>query len=320
MKAAVYLKYGPPEVVSVQEIPMPAPKANEVLIRVHASTVNRTDAGFRSAEYFVSRFFSGLFKPRRTVLGCEFAGVVVEKGSAVTRFNIGDRVFGYDDAKFGGHAEWIAQPENGHIALTPNHLDDHTAAAMTEGSHYALNYIRATGIGPESEVLVYGCTGGIGSAAVQICKHLGAHVTAVCGTAHQALAHQLGADIVVDYQMSDFTKTDRRYDVVLDAVGKSSWRQCLPLLKPQGFYTSTELGRHGENVWRSILLSKSKGKRLLFPIPSISQVDVEWLADLSTKRAFTPVIDRVYSLDDIIEAHRYVSSGQKIGNVVISLK
>ncbi len=194
MKAIVYHKYGPPEVARLTNIPRPEPGDNQLLIRVQATTVNRTDSGFRSAEYFVSRFWSGLFRPKYPVLGCEFAGVVEATGSHVTAFKPGDRVFGYNDKNFGGHAEYTVADETGAIALIPDNLDYTTAAPLTEGAHYALNNIRAAKVSAGQHVLVYGATGAIGSAAVQLLKHLGAKVTAVCGTKHVALLQGLGAD------------------------------------------------------------------------------------------------------------------------------
>src|SRR5690554_1239129 len=194
MKAAIYRQYGPPEVVQVATIPTPRPKDDEVLIRVHASTVNRTDCGFRSAQYAISRLFSGLLKPKLPVLGCEFAGEVTEIGSAVTRFAVGDRVFGFDDAGFGGHAQYKTIRENGPVSAIPEGLGYRDAAPITEGSHYALNAIRAAKTQSGDRVMVYGATGAIGSAAVQLLKHLGAYVVAVCNTKNMEMVRSLGAD------------------------------------------------------------------------------------------------------------------------------
>lgn len=317
MKAAVHTRYGPPEVVIVRDIARPAPGPAEVLIKVHASTVNRTDSGFRSAQYFISRFFSGLFRPKQQVLGCEFAGEVVEVGRGVTGYRIGDRVFGYDEDRFGGHAEYKLMPAQGTMATIPGDLPYGVAAALTEGSHYALNDIRAAGVKPGQQVLVYGATGAIGSAAVQLLKHFGAFVVAVAGTQHQSLVRSLGADEALDYQRSDFTQTEHRFDFIFDAVGKSSFAQCKPLLKPKGIYISTELGKRSENVFLALTTPLGNGKRVLFPIPVMRQEDILLLRELAANGRFTPVIDREYPLEAIVEAYRYVETGQKTGNVIV---
>ncbi|MDD2589280.1 MAG: NAD(P)-dependent alcohol dehydrogenase [Fermentimonas sp.] len=313
MKAAVYEKYGPPEVVRVKEIAIPQPKGNELLIKVYASTVNRTDCGFRSAEYFVSRFFSGLFKPKFSVLGCEFAGIVEETGTEVTKFKNSDRVFGFNDETFGGHAEYMVISENKALATIPDSLSYEDAAPITEGSHYALESIRAAKVKAGDTVMVYGATGAIGSAAIQLLKHLGAHVTAVCNTKNVGLIKSLGPDIVIDYQTEDFTKTDIKFSFIFDAVGKSSFKECKPLLTEKGIYISTELGKNGENIWLALTTPLSGGKKVLFPLPGISQDDVKYLKFLVESGEFRPVIERHYNLDDIVDAYKYVETGQKTG-------
>ena len=320
MKAAVYEKYGPPEVVRVKEIAIPQPKGNELLIKVYASTVNRTDCGFRSAEYFVSRFFSGLFKPKFSVLGCEFAGIVEETGTEVTKFKNSDRVFGFNDETFGGHAEYMVISENKALATIPDSLSYEDAAPITEGSHYALESIRAAKVKAGDTVMVYGATGAIGSAAIQLLKHLGAHVTAVCNTKNVGLIKSLGPDIVIDYQTEDFTKTDIKFSFIFDAVGKSSFKECKPLLTEKGIYISTELGKNGENIWLALTTPLSGGKKVLFPLPGISQDDVNYLKFLVESGEFRPVIERHYNLDDIVDAYKYVETGQKTGNIIINIE
>ncbi|MDZ4667357.1 MAG: NAD(P)-dependent alcohol dehydrogenase [bacterium] len=319
MKAAVYKQYGSPEVVQLMEIEKPIPKDNEVLVKVYASTVNRTDAGFRSAEYFISRFWSGLFKPKFPVLGCEFAGVVEGIGEAVSAFKIGDKVFGFNDKTFGGHGEYLTLAAKEAIAIMPMHLDFGEAAAIAEGAHYALCDIRGAKVLPGQNILVYGATGAIGSAAVQLLKHFGAQVTAVCNTKNVALVKSLGADTVIDYQTADFTKTEQTFDFIFDAVGKSSFGICKPLLKEKGIYISTELGKNGENLLYALYTPLLGGKRVLFPLPSINKEDVEFLKNLVETRVFKPVIDRHYKLEQIVEAYKYVESGKKTGNVVIDM-
>lgn len=319
MKAAIHTQYGPPEVVHVMEVAKPVPKENEILIKVYASTVNRTDSGFRSAEYFISRFWSGLFKPTYPTLGCEFSGVVEETGELVTEFKPGDRVFGYNDKTCGGHGEYLTVAENDSVTTMPGNVSFSEAAALTEGSHYALNDIRAAKVERGQNVMVYGATGAIGSAAVQLLKHFGAHVTAVGNTKNVGLIKSLGADVVIDYQTEDFTKTTTRFHFIFDAVGKSSYKQCKPLLTEKGIYISTELGKNGVNIWLALIGKMSSGKKLLFPIPTMNKQDAVFLKELAERNEFKPVIDRTYSLDQIVEAYKFVESGQKTGNVILKI-
>lgn len=319
MKAAIYTQYGPPEVVQIREVPTPSPKSDEVLIRVYATTVNRTDRGFRSAEYFVTRFWSGLLRPKYQTLGCEFAGEVVEVGSGVTTFRVGDRVFGYNDTTFGGHAEYLIQSATGTLATIPGTLSYEQAAPLTEGAHYALGNLRAARVTVGKHVLVYGATGAIGSAAVQLAKHLGATVTAVCNTKTVELVRSLGADVVIDYTQEDFTKRCAPVDLAFDAVGKTSFGACRPLLREKGVYISTEPGKNGQNIYLALLTPLGGGKRVLFPLPTFPQQDLLFLRNLAETGTFKPVIDRTYPLDQIVEAYRYVETGQKVGNVVISV-
>ena len=319
MKASVYTKYGPPEVAKLMEVLKPIPKDNEVLVKVYASTVNRTDAGFRSAEYFISRFWSGLLRPKYQILGCEFAGVIEEIGKSVKEFKNGDKVFGFNDKSFGGHGEYLTIVETNALTTMPENISFDKAAALTEGAHYALVDIRAAKIERGQNVLVYGATGAIGSAAVQLLKHFGAIVTAVCNTKNVELVKSLGADTVIDYQTQDFTKTENKFEFIFDAVGKSSFGQCKPLLTEKGIYISTELGKNGENILFALTTAFWGGKKLLFPIPSITKKDVIFLKELVQKGEYNPVIDRQYKLDQIVEAYKYVESGQKTGNVVIKI-
>ena len=319
MKAAIHTQYGPPEVVQIREISKPSPSANEVLVRVHASTVNRTDCGFRSAEYFVSRFFSGLIKPKQQILGCEFSGTIESVGESVDSYQIGDRVFGFNDSRFGGHAEYLLRDEQDAMTLMPENLSFEEAAALTEGSHYALCNIRAAKVQAGQKVMVYGATGAIGSAAVQLLKYFDAGVTAVCNTPNVGIVRSLGADFVIDYTREDFTKTGQQYDFIFDAVGKSSFAVCKKLLKKDGVYISTEPGKNGENIWMALYGLLSGGKRVLFPMPYINKEDVSFLKNLAEKGLFKPLIDRIYPLDEIKEAYQYVESRQKIGNVVLRI-
>lgn len=319
MRAIVYTEYGPPEIVKLMEVAKPVPKDNEILIKVYATTVNRTDCGFRSSKYFISRLFTGLFRPKFKTLGCEFAGEIEAIGIDILSFAIGDKVFGYNDSKCGAHADYMTLTEKDAIATIPGNLTFEEAAPITEGAHYALVDIRAANIKNGQDVMIYGATGAIGSAALQLLKYFGARVTAVCDTKNIELIKSLGAEKVFDYTKQDFSKTDQKFDFIFDAVGKSSFGQCKPLLKEKGIYISTELGKYSENIFLAIMTPLLRGKKVLFPIPVIRKEDVIFLKKLVETNKFKPVIDRKYSLEQIVEAYRYVETGQKTGNVVITV-
>lgn len=321
MKAAIYTTYGPPEVVQVIEVDKPNVGEHEVLVKVAATTVNRTDCGYRAAKPFILRFFTGLRRPKvtRRILGTEFAGEIEAVGGSVTSFSIGERVFGYIEGPFGAHAEHLTTREDASIATIPANSTFEEAAASTEGSHYALANIRAAKISSGQSVLVNGGTGAIGSAAVQILKSLDATVTVVCSTEHVALVERLGADRTIDYRAVDFTKDDELFDVVFDAAGKSSFGRCKRLLKPKGIYLSTELGPFPQNPILALITPLLGGKKVLFPIPKHNQELVKHIKGLIESGAFKPLIDRSYPLEEIVDAYRYAETGQKVGNVVISV-
>jgi NADPH:quinone reductase-like Zn-dependent oxidoreductase len=320
MQAAVQTRYGPPEVVRIVELEKPTIGDTEVLVQVHATTVNRTDCAWRAAKPFFMRLFTGLLRPRATVLGNEYAGMVEAIGSGVTSVSVGDKVFGYNEGPFGAHAQYLAISEHGSHASMPSNTTYVEAAAIAEGSHYALAQIRGARITSGQDVLVYGATGAIGSAAVQLLRSLGAHVTGVCDTDHLDLVRGLGAVRVIDYTTGEVTRDAGTYDVVLDAVGKSSFSQCRPLLKPTGIYISSELGPHAQNPFLALIAPLQRGRRVMFPIPRHDQEMMGYLRGLVESGQFTPLIDRTYPLDRIVEAYRYVETGQKIGNVVITVE
>lgn len=317
MRAAVRSTYGPPDVLRLADVAKPSPQGDELLIKVVATSVNRTDCGFLSGKPSFVRLFIGLTKPRHAILGCEFAGRVEAVGNRVTSFQVGQAVFGYDGVHHGAHAEYLTTPESGMVAPLPAGMSFEDAAPITEGAHYALNLIRASGITSGQKVLVNGTTGAIGSAAVQLLKNLGAEVTAVCDTENVALVTSLGADRVIDYMQEDFTKLDDVFDVVIDAVGKSSFGQCKRLLKPGGIYLSSDLGPRYENPFLALSTRVFGRKRVMFPIPRDRKEDVIFLKELVEAGRYRPVIDRSYPLADIVEAFEYVESGRKTGNVVI---
>jgi NADPH:quinone reductase-like Zn-dependent oxidoreductase len=321
MRAAVRDRYGPPEVVRVAEVEQPAVEDHDVLVRVHATTVNRTDCGLRAAKPWIYRLFLGLRRPRRTVLGTEFAGEVEAVGDGVTAFKVGDRVFGFSGTAFGAHAEYLALPEDeSMLATIPEGLTFEEAAPGSEGSHYALSSIRAAKVRRGQDVLVYGATGAIGSAAVQLLKQLGATVTAVCATDQLDLVKSLGADRVIDYTAEDFTRDGHSYDVVMDAVGKSSFGRCRRLLKPRGVYLSSDLGPLSQNPLLALVTPLGRGRRVRFPFPRSDPGVMAHLKELIGSGAFRPLVDRRYPLDEIVEAYRYVETGRKVGNVVISVR
>jgi NADPH:quinone reductase-like Zn-dependent oxidoreductase len=321
MRAAVRDRYGPPEVVRVAEVERPAVKDHDVLVRVHATTVNRTDCGLRAAKPWIYRLFLGLRRPRRRILGTEFAGEVEAVGDGVTAFKVGDRVFGFSGTTFGAHAEYLTLPEDeSMLATIPEGLTFEEAAPGSEGSHYALSAIRAAKVRRGQDVLVYGATGAIGSAAVQLLKQLGATVTAVCATDQLDVVKRLGADQVIDYTAEDFTRDRHRYHVVIDAVGKSSFGRCRRLLKPRGVYLSSDLGPLSQNPLLALVTPLGRGRRVRFPFPRSDTGVMAQLKELIESGAFRPVVDRRYPLDEIVEAYRYVETGRKLGNVVISVR
>ncbi len=319
MKAAVHKRYGPPGVVHVIDVEKPTPKEGELLVRVRATTVNRTDAAYRAAKPFFMRVFTGLVRPKVTVLGNEFAGEVEAVGRGVASFEVGDRVFGYSEGPFGAHAEYMTIPEGGSVATMPTDATFEEAAPATEGAHYALAFLTLARIRAGQDILVNGATGAIGSAAVQLLKNLGANVTAVCSGEHIPTVEGLGADRVIDYTAEDFTQDRQRYDAVLDTVGKSSFRSCMRLLKPGGVYSSSELGFAYQNAPLALVTPLLRGKRVVFPIPAIDQAMVQSFGELMDTGKFKPLIDRQYGLHQIVEAYTYVETGQKIGSVVITL-
>jgi NADPH:quinone reductase-like Zn-dependent oxidoreductase len=316
MKAAVSLRYGSPDVLQLKQVPKPIPEDDEVLIRVHATTVNRTDCGFLSGKPYFVRFISGLPGPKRTVLGSEFAGEVTETGKSVKSFTAGDHVFGFSGVHFGAHAEYMTMPEQGMLTTMPANLTYEEAAPSTEGAHYALNNIRRANVRSGQRVLVHGGTGAIGTSAVQLSKYYGAHVTAVGGTRGVELMKSIGADEVVDYTKEDFRKSGGQYDFVFDAAGKTSFGACRKLLKAGGIYCSTELGFAYQNAFLALWTPSLSGKKVVFPIPKDRKEDAVFLKELIEQGKFRPVIDRRYSLEQLAEAYRYVELGQKMGNVV----
>ena len=320
MKAAVYTRYGPPEVLEIKEVERPVPKENEVLIRIRATTVNRTDCGFRGLEYgLIIRLVNGVFRPRKTILGTELAGEIEAVGSGVTTFTTGDQVFGLTGSNFGTHAEYTCVPEDGAITRMPVNMTYEQAAAVPDGLMLGWNYIRKIDFGKAKAILVNGASGSIGSACLQLAKHFGASVTAVSDTKNIGLMKSLGADRVIDYTKEDFTLDDQQYDVVMDAVGKSSFFRCRKLLKPGGVYFSTDLGYLAQNLFLPLFTPLFSSKRVKFPLPQAAKKDILFFKELIEAGRYRAVIDRCYTLEQIVEATRYVETGEKTGNVVVTL-
>jgi NADPH:quinone reductase-like Zn-dependent oxidoreductase len=319
MRAVVYTKYGAPDVLHVEEVERPIPAANEVLVRVHATTVNRTDSGFRTGRPVITRAFSGVFRPRYRILGSEFAGVVEAAGDAVTSFAVGDRVFGVKSSRFGAHADYVCVPESAPIATMPDDVGFNEAAAVCDGVVLALANLRRAKVGRGTRILVYGASGSIGTAGVQLAKHLGAHVTAVCTGENLDLVRSLGADAVIDYTATDFTAIGETYDVVFDAVGKTSFRRCRRLLVPGGIYLSTDLGFLWHVPFLALITRVLPGRNVSLPVPSYRKAEVILAKELIEKGEYRPVVDRCYPLEQVVAATAYVDSQQKVGNVVLTL-
>ena len=317
MKAVVFDRYGPPEVLRIEEIERPVPKENEVLVKVHATTVNRSDCGHRGAEPFFARFFTGLLRPKYRTPGMELAGEVVEIGDGVDEFAVGDEVFGLKGT--GANAEYVCVRAGGALAHKPASLTFEEAASVSDGACIALACLQRGDLREGSRILIYGASGSIGTAAVQLAKSFGAHVTAVCDTARMELVRSLGADEVVDYTKEDFTRNGETYDVVFDAVGKHSFRRSRGSIKDGGIFLETDLGFMWHVPPLALLTRWIGDKKVTLPIPRYSKEDVLYVKGLIEAGKYRPVIDRTYPLDDVVEATRYVETGQKTGNVVLTL-
>jgi len=319
MKASVNTVYGSPEVLEIKEVEKPIPTKNEILVKIHATTVNRTDCGFRKPEYLIVRLIAGLFKPKKTILGSELAGEIVGLGPQVKTFKLGDQVFGLSTYNFGTHAEYIAICEEKAITLKPINMSYNEAAAVCDGLFLAYANIKKIDFTNRPHILINGASGSIGSASVQLAKHFGAEITAVCTTKNLALVQSLGADYVIDYTQEDFTQSGKVYDVVLDVVGKSSFFKCKKILKPKGIYFSSELGYLSQNIYFALLTPIFMGKKVKFPIPKDTKEDIQFFKELIEAGKYKAVIDRIYPLTQIVEATKYVETGEKTGNVVIQL-
>jgi NADPH:quinone reductase-like Zn-dependent oxidoreductase len=330
MKAIVYTEYGPPEVLHLEEVEKPVPKDNEVLVKVHATTVNFGDLMARNMGnvspgrftmplplWLPTRLMFGFRKPKRQILGSEFAGEIAEVGQAVTQFNVGDPVFGYRGPSFGANAEYLCIPEDGLLAIKPANMTYEEAATIPYGAMTALNLLRKVNIQRGQKVLINGASGAIGSHAVQLAKHFGAEVTGVCGTPRIEFVKALGADKVIDYTQEDFTRSSETYDLIFDILGKSSFARCKGALKPEGRYllASFKMKQLFQMLWTKMV----GGKRVVCALSMEKKDDLLFVKELAEAGTIKSIIDRRFPLEQTAEAHRYVESGQKKGYVVITV-
>jgi NADPH:quinone reductase-like Zn-dependent oxidoreductase len=320
MKAVVHDRYGPPEVLRIQDVERPVPKDDEVLIKIRATTITRTDCAIRAAKPFVWRYFAGVLRPRRKILGIELSGEIEAVGATVTQFKVGDHVFGISPSNFGAHAEYICMRERVTLVHKPTGITFEEAAAVCDGVVQALASLRRADLHTGQKILIYGASGSCGTAAVQLAKYFGADVTAVCNTKNIELVRSLGADRVIDYMQEDFTKNGETYDVILDAVDKTSFLRCRRSLKPGGVYIATDLGRFMvESIMLVLWTSRIGKKRVKMAMPRYTKKDILLLKELIETGKYRAVIDRCYPLEQVVEATRYVETQQKTGNVVLTV-
>ena len=317
MKAVVFHRYGPPGRLSLGKVPVPRPAPGEILVRVRATTVNRTDTATLRAHPFFARAMTGLLRPKMQTLGMDFAGIVDGLGDGVTAFQPGDRVFGLSPDTFGAHAEYLCLPADGAVARIPGDLG-FDEAVVGEGAWYASSTTALLSEG--QRCLIYGASGAIGTAAVQLAKSRGAEVTAVVGRRHLALAERLGADRIINYEDEDFTEICETFDLVFDAVGKTSWFACRRLLNQNGIFAATDLGPYWSNILLGMWFGITGSRRVRVPYPENAPEFVRYLAELMAESRFRGVFDSSYPLEDIVEAFRFVETGQKTGIVVINVQ
>jgi NADPH:quinone reductase-like Zn-dependent oxidoreductase len=321
MKAVVCTKYGPPEVLKIEEIPKPVLKENEVLVKVHATTVTSSDVRIRSFTYppwfkLIGRMMFGFSKPRRTIPGDEFAGVVEKTGKNVSQFKEGAQVYGMSTSfgLGGGNAEYVCIAENSGLALKPINASYEEAAAIPFGGMTALGFLKRANIRKGQNVLIYGASGSVGTYAVQIARYYGAKVTGVCSTANLELVKSIGVSEVIDYTQEDFTRAGKKYDVIFDSVMKTSYSLCKDSLKETGFYITVDWPLL-QALWASI----RRKKRVIFGFGSIKTEDLVFLKELFEAEKIKPVIDKMYTMEQIVDAHRYVETGHKKGNVIVTV-
>jgi NADPH:quinone reductase-like Zn-dependent oxidoreductase len=323
MRAIVYERYGPPEVLQLKEVEKPTPKDNEVLIKVHATTVTSGDWRVRSLIVptgfgLIIRLVFGVFKPKQPILGSELAGVVEAIGQNVKKFQVGDQVFAFSDAAMGCYVEYKCMPEDGAIALKPANLSYEEAAALSFGGTTALDFLRRGKLQSGEKVLVNGASGGVGTAAVQLAKHFGAEVTGVCSATNIELVRSLGASHVIDYTQEDFTQNGETYDVIIDTTGTAPFSRSQVSLKRKGRLLMVLAGL--PDMLQMLWVSMTNSKKVIAGPVASGAADLRFLAELAAAGEFKPVIDRRYPFEQMVEAHRYVDTGRKRGNVVVTLE
>ena len=319
MKAALRRQYGDQNAITIENLEKPIPQPNEILVKVHATTVNRTDCANLTGKPFIMKLMLGLSKPRRIILGTDFSGEVIETGAAVKAFKTGDRVFGFFDMGQETQAEYVCIKEDVAYPM-PEGVDFKTASAGLEGAHYAYSFNHYVEIKSGQNILINGATGAIGSALLQFIRLNDVKITATCNTKNIELIKSLGADKIIDFTTDDFTKENEKFDFVFDTVGKSTFGACKPILKDKGIYISSELGPNSENIFYALSSKVYGDKKVIFPIPFSLKKTIPYISELLENEKFKPVIDREYSLDQINEAYKYVLSGQKTGNVIINMQ
>lgn len=326
MKAVVFKRYGEPEVLQIAETEKPTPKTNEVLVKIHATSVTAEDPKMREFNHppllkLPVGLMFGFKKPKNPVLGIEFSGIIEALGDKAKNYKIGDQVFGYTGLSFGAYAEYKCMPENGLMYFKPENLSFEESACMVNGPLSALVYLKKKGnIKKGDNVLICGASGSVGTAAVQLAKYFETNVTGVCSSKNIALVESIGADFMIDYTKQDFTQTDKKYDLIFDTVGKTSMKECMNLLKPKGKYLLTEFGF--SHIFASIFTSLFKSRKVIVASSNFywEKEDLNFLKEIAEKGYFKPVIDKTFSLEKIVDAHKFVELGHKVGNVAISVK
>lgn len=321
MKAAVYKSYGPPEVVQITERPCPEPKKNELLVKVIATTVNRNDCGFRRPEYpWIIRPLHGLFRPRLEILGTEFSGIVQKCGADVKSIHPGDEIFGLTGNRFGCHAEYLTIPETGAFSLKPKHLKHQEAVSLLDGPWLAHAIITSLDIQKGKRILIYGASGSIGSACVELAKAWGLHVTAVTQEKHFDRVKTLGADATYLVEQPDWKDPSQVYDDIVDAVGKLRFNDCRKNLLKSGRWISTDFGFQNEILWRSVKSLLGARPRVKLAVPFLKKETIQLFARMSEQNELKPLVDSIFPLEEISEAYRYVEQESKFGSVVLLIK
>ncbi|MCM8569859.1 NAD(P)-dependent alcohol dehydrogenase [Gramella jeungdoensis] len=319
MKAVTRSRYGPPEVLSISETEIPKIKENEILVKVHATTVNRTDCANITGKPYVVRIFTGITAPMRNVPGTDFAGEVMQTGKEVADIEPGDRVFGFDDNGLSSMAEYMSIPVSKTIRHIPLGFSYRDAAASVEGAHYAINFLNKVKLRAGEKAMVNGGTGAIGSSLIQLLKYHGLEVVATGPAEHIETLRSLGAKRVIDYKTQDFTRDEEKFDYVFDSVGKSTFGECKRLLVKDGIYISSELGPYSQNPFLAISTTFSEGKKVRFPLPVNIPESLKIISELIESGNYRPLIDRSYPMEQVKEAFEYVMTGRKIGNVILNI-